>query len=110
MRAASFVLLGAAAVGLVAGGYFGIRTLAAKSDRDAQCGPRGCTWEGKTFDGEARSLAERSTAWFVFGTIAAGGGIGLLWISRTYANNPTTARIGLDVGPRGACAVLEDAW
>jgi hypothetical protein len=111
MRAASFVLLGAAAVGMTAGAYFGVRTFVTKSDRDNHCSP-GCDSTGVALDGEAHAHADRATAWFVLGTVAAGAGAGLLWLSRgrTVPGGAPSLRVGFDVGPWGANATLGGPW
>ncbi|MGH7295635.1 MAG: RCC1 domain-containing protein, partial [Polyangiaceae bacterium] len=70
MRNAGFVVLGAGLLGLAAGSYFGVVTFQKKSQRDAQC-VNGCSAQGVAFDGEARALALRSTAWLVAGAVGA---------------------------------------
>ncbi|SRR5579883_1197091 len=113
MRAASFALLGLGAVGLSLGTYFGVRTLATKSDRDARCGPVACTdWTGVALDQEARMLAVRSTAWFVLGAAAAGSGLVLSWMS---ASSPRSAsrvalRLGIDAASRRGEAWMVACW
>ena len=82
-RSAGFIFLGAGAAALAAGAYFGVRTLSVKGDRDAHCSGQMCDATGVALDGEARTLALRSTAWFLAGVGAAGGGAVLLWVSRS---------------------------
>jgi hypothetical protein len=114
MRAASFVLFGAAAVGLAAGAYFGIRTLAKQRERDTgnHCTSTQCDAIGFPLDGQAHSLADRSTAWFAFGIVAAGAGAGLFWMSRgrTPPSQKEGLRWGLDVDLHGGRAVLGAVW
>ena len=114
MRIASLASFGAGAVGVVAGSYFGVRTLATKSERDQVCPHAQCTtaW-GVTLDDQARLLAGQSTAWFAFGLIAAGAGAGLFWLSSRAAEpaeGKLTLRVGLDVSPRAGSALLGGAW
>jgi PEGA domain len=114
MRAASFVWFGAAAVGLAAGAYFGVRTLVKQRERDTgnHCTSTQCDAIGFQLDGQAHSLADRSTAWFAFGIVAAGAGAGLFWISRakTPPGKTEGVRWGLDVDLRGGHAVLGGVW
>jgi hypothetical protein len=101
LRATSFVLVGAGLVGLAAGTYFGVRTLSTKSDRDGQCTGLACDATGVALDQEARSMAARSTAWFVGGLAAAGVGVTLFVMS---------FRMRVDVGPDRATAGVGGAW
>jgi len=113
MRAVSFVLLGAGALGLAAGTYFGIRTFAVKDERDVYCPPdsaRCLDPRGVALDREARSLAERSTAWVAFFGVAAGAGAGLWWLSRGAGSSKLALRLGVDVNTGGASAALRGAW
>jgi hypothetical protein len=100
LRNAGLVLVGAGAVGLVASGYFGLRTLSEKSDREDHCLGGVCDATGLAHDQEARSFAVRSTVWFVAGLAAVAGGTGLLWISRSRIVTPVVGpdRAGVDVG------------
>ena len=114
MRAVSFVVWGAGALGLAAGTYFGIRTFGVKDERDAYCpsdSTRCRSPRGVALDGEARSLAERSTAWVAFAAVAAGAGAGLWWVSRGVGSGKATAlRMGVDVTVGGASCALSGAW
>lgn len=113
LRVASLASFGAGAVGIVAGSYFGIRTLATKSDRDHVCPNTQCpTPWGVTLDDESRLLAAQSTAWFAFGLIALGAGAGLFWMSRgsTAPDAAMTLRVGLHVTPQAGSAVLGGEW
>jgi hypothetical protein len=94
-------LLGAA--GLVAvgtGTYFGIRTFADKSSRDAQCA-QGCQPAALTYDSDARTSASISTVSFALGgALVAAGGV-WWWLDRR-ATSSHAARI--EVSPIvGAC-------
>ncbi|HEY8039329.1 MAG TPA: PEGA domain-containing protein [Polyangiaceae bacterium] len=114
MRATAWVLLGAGMAGLASGAYFGVRTLATRSDRDGRCqGPGGtCTPLGLALDGEARSLALRSTAWFAGGLVAAGVGAGLFLLSRSriLPGGVTALRLGVDLGPDRATGGVGGSW
>lgn len=103
MRSASFVLFAAALVEFGAGAYFGAKTLNAKADRDKGC-QTGCDAMSVALDEQARSFADRSTAWFAVGAVAAGAGAGLFWMSRRRAS----AVVTLGLAPQGA--VVEGAW
>jgi hypothetical protein len=92
VRNAGFVLVGAGVIGLVASGYFGLRAVSEKSDREGHCLGDFCDGSGIAHDQEARTLAVRSTVWFAVGLAAVAAGTGLLWISRTRIVQP-------DVGP-----------
>jgi len=114
LRNVGFVALGAAALGVGLGSYFGVRTLSTKSQRDHDCTGTGgsCTALGVDYDGEARALALRSTAWFVSGALAVGAGVVLLWVSRSTSR--PAASVGLELAPMlgadRAGATLGGAW
>jgi tetratricopeptide (TPR) repeat protein len=108
-RDVGWVLLGAGVVGAVTGSYFGVRTVQRKNDRDALCGDTSCPPAGLAADQEARALALRSTAWFVFASLALGGGGALLLFGRS---SPATDALHLapSLGPKRAGAELEVPW
>jgi hypothetical protein len=99
LRITGLGLLGAGAVGVGLGTYFGVRTLKTKSDRDAYCGPGpNCnSMTGVNLDAEARSLALASTVSFIAGLVAAGGGVVLVWVSRSRTLHD--ARLAPELGP-----------
>lgn len=110
LRGASYVAFGVGALGVGAGVYFGIRTLAVKSDRDASCGASSCaTSQGVALDGDARSLALRSTAWFIAGGAAALTGVLLYWRSLPVPS-ARSVRLAPFVGPNHAGATLGGSW
>jgi serine/threonine-protein kinase len=109
-RAAAYVALGAGVVGLALGTYFGVRTLTTKQERDASCGDQYCVHPaGVALDAEARSLASRSTAWFVGGAVATAAGVALLWISRERlaGHAGATVRLASQFGADRASLSLE---
>jgi hypothetical protein len=114
MRFVSFVLMGAGAVGIAAGSYFGVQTLNTKSQRDAygNCQGQTCPSTGFNLDQQARSYALQSTAWFTGGLLAAGVGVGLFLMSgsRVLPGGSTALRITVDVGPDRASAGLGGSW
>jgi hypothetical protein len=69
----SVLSVGIASVGV--GSYFGVRTFAAKSDRDDHCFPGGCDSAGLGFDRDARRDAAISTIGFGIGVVAASAGL-----------------------------------
>jgi hypothetical protein len=110
LRVASFVAFGAGALGIGAGAFFGVRTLAVKSDRDAVCGASSCgSPQGVALDGDARSLALRSTVWFIAGGAAALTGVLLYWRSLPTPN-ARSVRLAPFVGPNHAGATLGGSW
>jgi hypothetical protein len=117
MRNAGFVVLGGAVLDLAAGAYFGVRTIEAKNQRDGQCKLKGglCTELGVALDGQARSYALASTAWFVGVAVAAATGVGLLWVSRsrTVRERPVGVQVlelVPEVGPDRAGVRLGGSW
>jgi hypothetical protein len=115
MRNAGFVALGAGAVALGLGTYFGVRTLLTKSDRDSACRGAGdtCTSpQGVVLDQEARTFATDSTAWFAAGIIGAGVGATLLWVSRsgTRPARSGVLRVTAFVGADRAGAQVGGNW
>jgi hypothetical protein len=111
LRAASIVVLSAAALGLAAGTYFGVRTLTIKSDRDGHCLGQACDAMGVALDEQARSFATRSTAWFAAGLAAGGVGVTLLVISLPHG--PARAPVAgarFDFGPDRVGASVGASW
>lgn len=107
LRSTAVVFIGAAIADVAIGSYFGVRTLQAKSDRDAQCGATTCTPLGVAYDGEARSFALRSTAWFGAGVVFGTTGALLWWVSRSRA---TSVGIAPWVGPERAGGSVEGSF
>jgi hypothetical protein len=116
MRTASLVLLGAGAAGWMAGAYFGVRTLDSESNANHFCPQSMCRdqkgAQAIALDREARSFADRSTAWFVWGAVAAAAGAGLYWLSRsrTLPGKSTAFRVEVDDGLRGVRVTVKGAW
>lgn len=112
LRGSAFVALGAGAGAIAIGAYFGVRTLSTKSERDQDCKGQACNVTGLALDGEARSLALRSTAWLVLGAVSAGSGALLLWVSRsrTLPDRSEGMRFTPLVGPDRAGAMLGGSW
>jgi hypothetical protein len=112
LRTTAYVWLGAGVVGILAGTYFGVRTLTTKSDRDQECGgPNGsCSLRGVVLDAEARNFAVRSTASFAGGLVAAGVGAALFWVSRSHVPAGPTAALWLDLGTERATAGVRGSW
>jgi serine/threonine-protein kinase len=112
MRNAGWVAVGAGAVALGLGTYFGVRTLSTKSDRDSVCSTAACGVQGFELDHEARALALDSTAWFTAGIVAAGVGASLLWMSRSSAHpaHSGALRVLPIVGADRAGAELGGNW
>jgi serine/threonine-protein kinase len=118
MRNTSFVLLGAGAIALGLGTYFGVRTLSTKSERDQKCPTQNCPGNGpkipagKALDEEARTLATDSTAWFAAGIVAAGVGAALFWVSRsgTHPAQSGVVRVTPFVGADRAGVQLGGDW
>lgn len=109
-RDVSFVLFGAAALGLSAGTYFSLQTLADKSDRDANC-RAGCNKFAVAPDANARSAAVRSTAWFVLGAVAGGAGAALFWWPWDRSVPAAgSVGMGLEIGPGRAGVALGGGW
>ena len=109
-RNAAYVALGAGAVGLALGAYFGVRTLDAKNKRDSECSLRICsTPDGATQDGFARAHAVSSTAWLIAGAVAATTGVVLLWLSRERVvdHSGVALRLAPVVGPDRAGGLLQ---
>ncbi|HEX8789978.1 MAG TPA: hypothetical protein VF765_03440 [Polyangiaceae bacterium] len=122
-RNASFVWLGAGAVALGLGTYFGVRTLSTKSQRDSVCPNPICPVtghdalgrplsEGVALDQQARTLAIESTAWLAAGIVAAGVGATLFWVSRsgTHPAQSGVVRVAPFVGADRAGAQLGGNW
>ena len=108
LRIVSYVAFGSGALAIGAGAYFGVRTLVVKSDRDAACAGVSCaSRDGVALDGDARSLALRSTTWFVAGGVAALAGVVLHWRSLPDAR---AVRLAPVVGPNHAGATLGGSW
>jgi hypothetical protein len=113
-RYAAYVALGAGAVGLGLGTYFGILTLEKRDERDqvcpALCPPSTNGYEppGVVLDQRARALAMQSTAWFVGGALAATTGAVLMWIARPRSvdSHGATLRIVPQLGANRAGASL----
>ena len=103
LRNAGLVVIGAAVLDVVAGAYFGLRTLQIKNERDGHCGTASCDPAGVALDGEARALAIRSTAWFTAGLAAGIGGAALLWVSRSRREDVTVTPA---LGPNHAGVTL----
>lgn len=119
VRSASFVWLGAGAVALGLGAYFGVRTLDTKSQRDQVCGQPTCppgaggtVGQGVALDEKARAFATDSTSWFVAGMLAAGVGATLFWVSRSDAHPAQSGavRVVPFVGADRAGAQLGGDW
>jgi hypothetical protein len=108
LRAVSFVMMGAGVAGLAAGTYFGVRTLEDKNSRDAICHGQLCGGQGVALDGQARSFATSSTAWFAGGLVAGGVGVGLFLMSRSRVVSQGSAalHVVVDVGADRASAGL----
>jgi hypothetical protein len=114
LRDAGIVVLGAGALGVAAGAYFGGRTLSTKSERDTSggCIGQACSPAGVALDAEARSLALRSTVWFTGGLVAAAGGAALLWVSRSHTPHERAhaLRLSPEVGPDRAGFSVGGMW
>jgi serine/threonine-protein kinase len=110
-RYAGYVALGAGAVGLGLGTYFGIRTFEKKSERDQVCPTATCSsgTDGVALDQRARVFATQSTAWFVGGAVAAVAGAVLMWTSRSRSvdTHGATLRVVPQLGAERAGASLE---
>ena len=97
-RIVALITLGAGAVALGVGGYFGLRALSKRSESDDACSPI-CRGDAVTLNDQARSAADVSTVAFGVGLLALGVG-GYLFF--------TSARPS--VGKRGAFLTLERAF
>jgi hypothetical protein len=101
----AWVLLGAGAVAVGAGSYFGLRSFAKKADGDGQCDPTGCSQAGLDDFDSARSAATASTVAFAVGLTAAAAGIVLMLTQ----HDDTPPRSALVHGS-GRGAALEVTW
>jgi serine/threonine-protein kinase len=112
-RNTGLVALGAGAIALGLGTYFGLRTLSTKSERDQYCsGPTCRDMRGVELDQQARTLALDCTAWFTAGIVAAGVGASLLWVLRSDAHpaHSGVVRVTPMVGADRAGAQLGGEW
>lgn len=112
MRNAGIVSLVASALALGMGTYYGVQTLATKSNRDQYCSGQVCEAKGVNLDGQAREQASQSTAWFGAGLVAAGVGVTLLLVSRSvgHAAPPGAFRVTPMLGADRAGAQLGGNW
>jgi hypothetical protein len=77
-RTLGFVALGAGAVGLGVGGYFGLQTFSKQNESEGHCSGTACDQRGVDLRDEARQSATISTIGFAAGATMIGVGIVLL--------------------------------
>jgi hypothetical protein len=101
-KVAGVVLVGVAAVGLVAGIVTGVLVLDKKDEIETQCGLAGdaaaCTPDGKAAADSAQALATASTVSFI--SAAATGGLALT----LFLVEPRDTVAGVTLSPRVAIA------
>ncbi len=104
-RTLGMLLVGAGAVGIGVGGYFGITAKNRWDDAQERCPNRDrCDAEGAELSRDAKSAADISTIAFIAGAAAVGGGL-VLWLGApsSAAAETRSARIGIaPVAPGGA--------
>jgi hypothetical protein len=111
-RALAFVAGGAGIVALGAGTYFGLRTLAKKSDGDAHCAGRLCDDAGLALQEQAHASAAASTVAFGVGLASVVAFAVLYFTSSPVEEAPTRAalRVVPSVGPGAGAVRVEAAW
>lgn len=77
-RITGFALLGAGALSLGVGTYFGVRALSSRADSDAHCLGASCTPGGFAANEDARTQAHGSNLFLLFGVALASGGVALV--------------------------------
>lgn len=116
-RALAYVTGGAGIVALGAGAYFGLRTLAKKSDGDAHCAGKLCDDEGMALQDQARASATASTVAFGVGLVGIAASTFLFLTSSpspssASASSPARAalRVVPSVGPGAGALRVEATW
>jgi len=111
LRTAGLITGGLGVAGLAVGTYFGVRTLADKSDRDGHCSSQGCDPRGVELDHQARTDATISTIGFGAGLAFAAAGAVLFWRGSAPPRGATTGLRVLPVIGRGAAGIgAMGAW
>jgi hypothetical protein len=105
-RTAGWIVAGAGVASLGVAGYFGIRTLSLKSDRDAICTPGVPCTSQTAFDDDHQARIDQLLA-IVFASVGtAAVGVGA-WLVLTA---PRPLRLAPHVGPRAASLSMEAEW
>lgn len=95
---------GAFVVGSSVGGYFGLRAIALKKERDRACDALGCSPEGLIKQRDAHTSATISTVAFAVG--AAGGLFALYWALRPQSAASSGPSAAFACDGRGTCGVV----
>lgn len=100
LRTVGFVSLGAGAVGLGVGAFFGLRAMSKNDDSNADCDGDVCGAQGKQDRNDARSAGNVSTiAFLAGGVLAATGGALLLFEGKDETGPERAASAGVMVEP-----------
>lgn len=112
-RTAAWITMGAGVASLGVAGYFGIRTLSLKGDRDALCAPGAPCTSQTAFDDDHQARIDQLLALVFAGVGAAAVGVGAWLILSTPHAAPAAARAAArlrlvpQAGPRGAGLRME---
>lgn len=106
-RTLGIVAIGAGAVGIGLGAYFGLRAFSKREEADGYCVGTLCRPEGLALIDEGRTAATVSTVAFVGGAVLATTGVVFL-LSASSSRAPVHA--WLAPGPRGATVGLRAAF
>lgn len=91
-RVVGYGLAGAGVVGLGLAGYFGIRAMGHKNDRDRYCDDDNvCSARGVLLDQDARDAASAANVAAAVGAVLIGGGLTILLLSPSEDDSPALA-------------------
>ncbi len=100
-RAPGWIALGAGALAVGMGTYFGLRAFSLKADGEGECTGAECSQTGLDAFDDAEASATASTVAFGTGLLAAGLGVWLLARPAPASKKPTRSS-WVQLGPRGA--------
>jgi hypothetical protein len=112
-RTVAFISLGAGIVGLGVGGYYGLRTISLKKERDRDCDATFCDHsEGVAKDGAARDAALVSTISAGIGLVATGVAVSLFLLERgEQRGNPNGGiHVEPEISGHAASLRLNGSW
>jgi hypothetical protein len=109
-RLAGEIALGAGAVALGIGTYFGLRALSIWSDANANCTQDACTSYGQSRTQDARSAARGSDVAFGVGIAVVAAGVVLILTSASGQSSQPTVAASLSASAQGGGLALHGAW
>lgn len=109
-RLAGEIALGAGAVGLAIGAYFGLQAMSTWSDANANCPNDACSPHGESLTRDARNAARGADVALGIGVAAVGAGVVLILTARGGQSSQPALAATLTPHPHGGGLVLHGAF